>query len=369
MAEPSTSGVGTLSAGLRSAALRAAAVLVIVAAAWVVLQLLAAVALVSVALAIALLLTALLAPVRDVLVRVGLPVAIAALTSMVVLVGIPLGVGLLVLRRVQAELSALGSALELALDDVRSWLEAGPLDLDAAQVAQLQDTLLERLQSLAPAPTAGAVTALRVLGAVALALFAVFFLLKDGAQMWGWLQGWLPRHRRRSVAVAGEAAWATLRGYVVGTVLVALLDAVGIGVVLLAVGVPLWLSLSLLVFVGAFVPVLGATVSGAVAVLVTLVTEGGRDAVIVFVAVLVVQQIEGNVLQPLIMSRAVSLHPLAVVVAVSSGAVLLGVLGAIVAVPVVAVSYRVAVRLRDLRSPGESAGGDVPTDRPRGAEP
>ena len=179
-----------------------------------------------------------------------------------------------------------------------------------------------------------------------LVVFAVFFLLKDGSDLWAWAQGWTPPRHRSRVRTVGEEAWTTLRAYVRGTVAIAAADAVGIGLALFLLGVPLWLSLALLTFVGGFVPLLGATVAGIVAVLVTLVTEGGRDAVLALVAVVLVQQVEGNLLQPLVMGRVIDLHPVVIVAAVTCGAVLLGVLGALLAVPVVAVAYRVSKQLR-----------------------
>jgi predicted PurR-regulated permease PerM len=131
-------------------------------------------------------------------------------------------------------------------------------------------------------------------------------------------------------------------------VTVAAVDAVLIGAGLLIVGVPLWLSLTLLTFLGAFVPYFGAVLSGAVAVLITLVTDGGRDAVIILIVVLVVQQVEGNVLQPLVMRRAVHLHPVVTLLAVLSGTLLLGIPGAVLAVPLTAAAHEVCEHLRSV---------------------
>lgn len=160
--------------------------------------------------------------------------------------------------------------------------------------------------------------------------------------MWRWVLSWVPAVRRHTVGSAGREAWVTLTSYVRGTVVIALLDATGIGATLFIVGVPLAAALTLLVFLGAFVPFLGATISGALAVLVTLVTVGAFEAVIVLAAVLIVQQVEGSVLQPFVMGRAVRLHPVAILLAISIGALLAGVVGAIIAVPILAVTYRVA---------------------------
>jgi putative heme transporter len=193
-------------------------------------------------------------------------------------------------------------------------------------------------------------------------VFLVFFLLKDGEQMWAWFLARVPGARRTQLDGAGRAAWSTLTRYTGGLVVVALVDAVAIGLALLLLGVPFWLTLTLLTFFGAFVPLLGATVSGAVAVLVTLVTNGVTDAVVVLVVVIVVQQVEGNVLQPLIMRRAVHLHPVVTLVAVTAGALVLGVAGALLAVPVVAVAHRVAEHLRT--HPVSAPAGVPPEGRP-----
>jgi predicted PurR-regulated permease PerM len=187
--------------------------------------------------------------------------------------------------------------------------------------------------------------AVEALGAAALTLVLLFFLLKDGRSMWSWLIGHVPARRRGRIEPAGAAGWDALSGYVRGTVIVAAVDAIGIGAALLIVGVPLALPLILLTFVAAFVPIIGATVAGAAAVLVALVANGPVDALIILAAVIIVQQAEGNLLEPLVMGRAVHLHPAVILLAVAAGTVLAGVAGAIVAVPVVAVAYRVITTL------------------------
>lgn len=327
--------------------LRAAVVLVVGAVAWFVALALAQVALLTGALLVALLLAALLEPAARGLRRLGLPAALAAGVTTVVLIAGLAAVVLLVYSRATAQLSGLGVALTTALDEVRRWLVEGPLALDPTQVQELRDIAAGYVQRATPTPVAGARTALRMLSAAAIVVFAVFFLLKDGHAMWRWVLGWTRARHRERVDAAGTAAWTTLTAYVRGTVVVAAVDAVGIGTALVVLGVPMWFSLTILTFFGAFVPIVGATVAGAAAVLVTLVTEGGRDAVLVLVVVLAVQQLEGNLLQPLIMGRAVRLHPLAILSAVTAGVLLLGVIGALIAVPLTAVAYRVATTLRD----------------------
>ena len=337
--------------------LRAALVLVLGSIAWFVTVALAQVALLVAALLVALLLSALLETVARGLRALGLPDAASAALTTLLLIATLAAVVLLVYSRAAAQLSGLGTAITVALDEVRRWLVQGPLALDPRQVEELRDTAVGYVQRATPTPVAGARTALRLLSAAVIVVFAVFFLLKDGCAMWRWLLGWTRDRYRDRVDAAGTGAWTALTAYVRGTVVVAAIDAVGIAAALLVLGVPMWFSLTVLTFFGAFVPLIGATVAGAAAVLVTLVTEGGRAAVIVLVVVLVVQQVEGNLLQPLIMGKAVQLHPLAILCAVTAGVLLLGIIGALVAVPLTAVAYRVATTLRDWPRAVADAGG------------
>ena len=322
-----------------------ASVLVLGVGAVAVLRVLGRVAPVAVALVAAILLAALLQPVATWLRRLRAPAAVAALGGVLTLLLALAAAGALIWERVAAELPQLRSRLADALDRVRSFLVDGPLSLDRSQVDRLRDDLVSRLQSFAPSPYAGATTALEAAGSVVLALVVLFLLLKDGRAIWDWLVGLFPARVRDRVDEAGWQGWDALSSYVRGTVLVATIDAVGIGAALLALRVPLALPLIVLTFLGAFIPLVGATLAGAAAVLVALVGGGITDALLVLAAVLVVQQVEGNLLQPLIMGRALRLHPLVILLAVASAGLLGGIAGAVVAVPVVAVSYRVATTL------------------------
>lgn len=316
------------------------AVIVLSAVAWLLVMALLRVGLVAFAVLVALLLAALVAPLALWL-RRWMPRSLAALISVLVLVGVPAGVGYLIYSRVMMQVQNIGPAVTEGIDRIRDWLVNGPLNVDPQRIDNLRTQAFDAAQQVLPSPLAGTTTAISVLTGLLLVVFAVFFLLKDGDTMWRWALGWVSRDHRERVDGAGCIAWTTLTAYVRGTALVALGDAIGIGIGLLVLGVPLWLSLTLLTFLGAFVPIIGATVAGAVAVLVTLFTNGPTDAVIVLGIVLLVQQLEGNVLQPLIMSGIVKLHPLVVVGAVTAGTLLLGIVGALLAVPIVAVGYRV----------------------------
>lgn len=330
-----------------------AAVLLAAGVGWLLFWLLFRLPLITFTVALALLLTALTAPLAGRLRRAGFPAALAALTAVLALVAFLAGVLLLLGLRATATLQDLARPLAAGIDRIRVWLIEGPLALDPEQVADMRNRVISGLYGLVPDPAAGTRMVVYTFSALVLVLFLVFFLLKDGDRMWGWVLERVPARRRAQVDGAGSSAWSTLTRYTGGIVLVALVDAVGIGLALLVLGVPLWVSLTLLVFLGSFVPIFGAFVSGAVAVLVTLVTNGLTDAVIVLVVVLVVQQVEGNVLHPLIMGRAVNLHPVVVLVAVTTGTLLAGVGGALLAVPVTAVGYRVVEHLRTHPVPTE----------------
>ena len=316
--------------------------LVVGATAWVIGWILLKLSLVTIAVLTALLLAALLDPLARLLRRAKLPAAAVALLSLLFLLGVLAGVGYLLFRRVSAQIGDLRSSLTASIDSIRNWLVTGPLGLQPQQVDQVRAQIVSGVNSVLPNGFAVASIAVSVLSGVVVALFVLFFLLKDGRGMWQWIVGVAPARHRDRVDEAGRLTWDTTRRYVVGVVVIALIDAAGIGTGLFVIGVPLALSLTLLIFLGAFVPLLGATVSGAVAVLVTLVTNGATAAVLVLVLVLAVQFVEGNLLQPLIQGRAVRLHPVVILVTVTAGFLLYGIAGAVIAVPVVAVAYRVA---------------------------
>jgi predicted PurR-regulated permease PerM len=215
--------------------------------------------------------------------------------------------------------------------------------------------------ALATATTVG-----HVLTGLFLVLFTTFFFLRDGRKIVRFLVGLLPQRTRAATLSAAEASWVTLVSYVRATVLVAFIDAVGIGLAILILGVPFPFPLAALVFLGAFIPIVGATVSGAVAVLVAFVDQGWLVAVILLGAVIGVQQLEGHVLQPLIMGRAVAIHPLAVILAIAAGAVLAGIVGALIAVPTVAVLNTGIRHLAKLRRARESGSGGTGPIEPTG---
>jgi predicted PurR-regulated permease PerM len=328
--------------GLRLAAGWSWRLLVIVAAAAVVLWLVGRLRSVLIPLAIALLLAALLTPAVERLRRQAhFPRTLATATVLVGGLIVVAGTLTLVITQFVSGFPALTAKSTDGIRQIQAWLRNGPLHLSNQQLGGAADAAQKWLNTHRDTLTSGALstagTAVEMLLSAFLVLFATFFFLRDGGRIWRFLVGLLPNAAREPMARAGEQSWLTLVAYVKATVVVAFIDAAGIGLALLILRVPFALPLAALVFLSSFIPIIGATLSGVVAVLVALVTRGPLVALAVLIAVVTVQQLEGHVLQPLIMGRAVAIHPLAVIVAIATGVVLAGIIGALVAVPIVAV--------------------------------
>jgi predicted PurR-regulated permease PerM len=308
---------------------------------WVLLRFISNISIVVVPLAIALLLSALLAPAVGLLFRLRLPRSLATFLVMICGVAAVAGTLTLVVNQFVAGVPELSNNASAGIRQIQEWARTGPLHLSDAQVDQAIDSAQDWINSNTSALTATgfatAATLFEVLTGALLVLFATFFFLRDGRKIWRFIVRLFPVNARWSLADAGDASWATLGAYVRATVLVAFIDALGIGLALLILDIPFPFPLAALVFLGAFIPIVGASVSGAVAVLVALVDKGWVVALILLGAVILVQQLEGHVLQPLIMGRAVAIHPLVVIIGIASGVVLAGIIGALVAVPLIAV--------------------------------
>jgi len=238
------------------------------------------------------------------------------------------------------------------------------LHLAPTQIDRAVTSLTGRLQDLAPAPLVGAETVLTGLATAALTIAIFFLMLSNGARMGRSIVGVFPTVYRRRAEVGAQTAWTTLTSYARGVVVVAAADALGVGITLVVLGVPLVLPLAILTFLSAFIPIIGATLAGVVTVLVALVAKGPITALIVLGAILLVQQLEGNVLYPVIMGNNLQLSAFAVLLAVSAGTLIGGILGAVVGVPVVAVVYRVWLTVRDADSGLSRTNGTAPQDEP-----
>ena len=321
---------------------------------WVLLRFIGIISIVVIPLSIALLLSALLAPAVGWLLRWGLHRSLA--TALVMIGGLAAVAGTLTLVITQFVdgLPELTSNASAGVRQIQQWARTGPLHLSDEQVNQAIDTAQNWINSntsqLTATGFATAATLFEFLTGTLLVLFSTFFFLRDGRKIWRFLVRLFPVNARWSMSDAGEASWSTLGSYVRATVLVAFIDAVGIGLWLVIWRVPFPFPLAALVFLGAFVPIVGASVSGAVAVLVALVDKGWVIALVILGGVIFVQQLEGHVLQPLIMGRAVAIHPLMVIVGIASGVVLAGIIGALIAVPLLAV-LNTAIRRLARRRP------------------
>ena len=213
-------------------------------------------------------------------------------------------------------------------------------------MAQARDQLSANSEEIVSRALEATATAGEIVTGAVLTLFALAFFLYEGEKIWAWLVALFPGGARERIDTAGRAGWRTLTAYVRATIVVATADAVGIGVGAALLGVPLAIPLGVLVFLGAFVPIVGALVSGSVAVLVALVALGPVQALIMLAIVVGVQQVESHLLQPFVLGRAVSVHPLAVVLAIGAGLIAAGIVGALFAVPLVAVGNTVSHSLR-----------------------
>ncbi len=211
--------------------------------------------------------------------------------------------------------------------------------------------------------------ALDVAAGAGIALFATIFFLYDGPRIWSWVTSLFPTRAGTHVEQAGQLSWQTLSGYARGTVLIAAIDAVGIGVGVALIGVPLAVPIGVLVFFASFIPVIGALLSGLAAVLIALATLGRTAALLTVGVVLLVQQLEGHVLQPLIQGRLVAIHPLAVVLAVTAGTIVAGLIGAVIAVPVVAVANVLVRYATHLNAGDDPASASADTGPPDPHEP
>ncbi|MEB4209035.1 AI-2E family transporter [Mycobacterium sp. 94-17] len=289
---------------------------------------------------VALLVSALLVPVVDWMDKRGLPRAAAV--ALVLLGGFAIlgGIMTFVILQFIDGLPGLTEQVTHSIESTRRWLINGPAHLRNEQIDNAGNAAIEALHNNQAKLTSGALstaaTVTELVTAAVLVLFTLIFFLYGGRNIWKYVVQIIPADVRDRVSKAGNAGYGSLIGYVRATFLVALTDAAGIGTGLAIMGIPLALPLASLVFLGAFIPLVGALISGLVAVVVALLAKGVVYALITLGLLIAVNQIEAHLLQPLVMGRAVSIHPLAVVLAISTGGVLAGIVGALLAVPTVA---------------------------------
>ncbi|ONI64017.1 AI-2E family transporter [Leifsonia sp. ALI-44-B] len=267
----------------------------------------------------------------------GLAIAAAVLGALVAVSGLLA----LAIWQISRQFGEVRDRTVQSFDDLKEMLLQSPLHVTEADINAWIQGLFGSIQQDSQVLVSGALSIGSTLGHVAtgvfLSLFCLLFILIDGRGIWRWVVRLMPRRARSAVDGAGTAGWSTLTNYARTQILVATIDAAGIGIGAFALGVPLAAPIAVLVFLGAFVPIVGAVVTGAVAVFIALVYNGWAIALFMLGIVLLVQQVEGHVLQPLLMGSAVKVHPLAVVLVVAGGTLLAGIPGALFAVPIAAV--------------------------------
>lgn len=357
---------------MRKAAAWAWRLLVLFAATLVVLLVVRRLEVIVVPVALALMMSALLLPGVDWLDRRGVPRGLAVF--LLLLGGLAVLAGLLsfVVDQFIDGVPELVEQVTQMVGSTQRWLIEGPLHLSSEQIDSVSDTVVTGLRNNQAKLTSGALstaeTVTKIFTGAFVVLFTLIFFLYGGRDIWRFTVKVFPSDVREKVHAAGIAGFESLIGYVRATFLVALVDAVGIGIGLAIMAVPLALPLASLVFLGAFIPLVGAVLTGLLAVLVALIAKGWIYALVTLGLIIAVNQLEAHVLQPLVMGRAVSIHPLAVVLGISTGGILAGIVGALLAVPTIAfIDRAVRVLIGSHATDLASTPGDQVSTGPPGA--
>ncbi len=302
----------------------------------------------------ALLIATFLVPPVELLRRHGWPSAIATGVVMLLSVLALAGAIALIAPAFVDQFDQLETSVDEGVEEVVHWLVQGPLDLERHEIDEAVEEGLDEARAHAGDIGQGVVSGASLLAELVAALLLlavlVFFFVHDGRQMWGWVVSMAPERHRELVDGAGREVWKSTSGYMRGVALIAVVDATLIGIALAIIGVPLVVPLMVIVFLGAFIPLVGAVVAGAIAALVALISEGLLAAGLVVAAIFAIQQIEGDLLYPNIVGRAISLHPVAILLVLTAGTVVAGLLGALLAVPVGAAIWTAVAYVRRERA-------------------
>jgi putative heme transporter len=327
----------------------------IVAGLWVLGQL----RIVVVPVLVALLLATFLVPPVDLLRRQGWPSALATLFAMAVGTAALAAVITLIAPAFVDQFGELEDSVDEAIAEVVRWLVQGPFDLARADIDRAVDDALSSLREnaggIGKGILSGAGMLAEVVAGLLLLVVLLFFFVHDGRRMWSWVASLAPERNRELVEGAGREVWQSTAGYMRGVAVIAVVDAVLIGIALAIIGVPLVVPLMVVVFLGAFIPLVGAFVAGAVAALVALISEGPIDALLVVGAIAAIQQIEGDLLYPTVVGRTIKLHPVAILLVLAAGTVVAGIVGALLAVPVAAGAWTAFEYVRGEREPTAAA--------------
>jgi len=359
---------GPWSDGLGRASIRCAQALLVLALVSVLVYALTRVTLIVIPVIIALILAAAIAPLVTWLRRRGWPAAAATGVSFLGMLAVFGGVVTGIIFAVRSEWPTLVEKAGAGFDQLYAVVKSGPFPVDDAAIQNARDKVLDFLGS--NAFTSGAISGLGAATqfATGFVLMAVvlFYFLKDAGKIWAFVLRPFTGERRAKAELAGVRSLQVLGGYVRGTAAVAGVDAVVIGGALLVMRVPLALPLAVITFIGGFIPIVGATAAGALAVLVALVSNGPVAALIVLAVVVGINQLEGNFLQPVLMGNALKVHGLVILLALTAGTILAGIVGAVLAVPLAAVGWAV-VKVWI----GEDTAGPepVPEDQPEALDP
>ncbi|MDN5598950.1 MAG: AI-2E family transporter [Brachybacterium sp.] len=326
---------------LGRAGARAGQLLLIAAVMVGVVWLLLRVQVVVVSVLVALILASAVAPLVKWLIGKGWSRMWATIASFFAIVVVASGVVSGIVLAIRSEWDRLVSSAVDGWEQLNAWISSLPLPVDTSMIddAAQQVTNFVTSEDFAASTLTGVSAATEFLTGVVLIVVLLFFFLKDGSSIWNFVLRWFRGETRAKLAESVDRASGVLGGYVRGTATVALVDAMLIGIGLVIVGVPLAVPLAVIVFIGAFIPVVGATVAGILAAAVTVVTTGPIEALIVVAIVIAVNQVEGNLLQPVVMARTLSLHPLIVLLALTIGTIVGGIFGAILAVPYTAMAW------------------------------
>jgi predicted PurR-regulated permease PerM len=307
---------------------------------------------------VAILLAAMIGPLTNRLNRWGLPRAAAAGISVVGGLVLIIGVLTLIGTQIAGQAASLGSSVVSGFNTFVDWLQNGPLKISSEWFnveewgRRIQNFLVDSQGAIATYASEFGAQVGHFLAGIAIVLFALFYFLYQGSTIFAFLLKFVPRAARGRVDRAARQGWTSLSHYVRAVILVALVDAIGVLIGALILGVPLAPALAALVFIGAFVPIVGALISGFVAVLVALVALGWVKALIMLAIIIGVMQLEGHVLQPFLLGRAVKLHPLAVILAIAIGVIMAGIVGALMAVPLLAYVKTFITDLNDSANSG-----------------
>lgn len=360
MSEPSPSRDPRLEVtfGVRVAAWWSLCFIAIVVAIYLLLVVLSKVSLVTITVSTAVMMAALLQPAVGWLTRQGVPRPLAAIVVFILGVGGVSALGWFVATQVAESAPDMKGQLQEAARSIRDWAINGPLELQAKDVdkytTDLGSTLGEHRGDLTSGLLETAGSAVGVLSGVVFTLFALLFLLFDNGTIWRGFVGIVPPHAQTHAMEAGQAAWRTLTRYMLALVLLAAINALAMVPVMLLADLPMIVPLTILLFLGSLVPLIGILVAGAVVALIALVSHGIATAILVVIALILVVQLFGNLLNPVLLGKAVDIHPLAILVGVTAGTILAGVYGAFVAVPLVAVLKNASLAVRAHHRNGDS---------------